>query len=272
LFVRDIRSVRGMPQDRQRYRTYSFAAVPMFAGGETVGVLTATDKRDGSAFNRLDIAKMRTLSVAAAVTLVAARSHAEVARLAYATTIDSLTGLLNRPYLDARLHQEVERARRGATLLTVLMADIDDFKAINDTYGHQIGDAALQVIGSIIRSAVRVFDVSARYGGDEFVILMPNGDYSSALACAERIRRRVAEYRAEKHDGPNLPALTISIGIAVVQAGDTAAALLRRADESLYQAKADGKNVVRAHPSVLTGQQAPGLPDAARRRRDVTPD
>lgn len=257
LFVRDVRSVRGMPQDRQRYRTYSFAAVPMFAGGETVGVLTATDKRDGSAFNRLDITMMRTLSVAAAVTIVAARSQAEVSRLSYAVTVDSLTALLNRPYLDARLHQEIERARRGATLLTVLMADIDDFKIINDTYGHQTGDAVLQVVAGIIRTAVRVFDMCARYGGDEFVILMPNSDYSSAVACAERIRQRVDAYRGEERGGVRLPALTVSIGFAVIGTGDTPADLIRRADESMYLAKADGKNRVRAHPSVLNGGPTP---------------
>ncbi len=140
------------------------------------------------------------------------------------------------------------------------MGDVDDFKTINDTHGHQIGDAVLQVVGAIIRSAVRVFDVCARYGGDEFAILMPSTDHASAAACAERIRRRVSEYRGDPV-APILPTLTMSVGVAVIEAGDTPAELLLRADRALYQAKAAGKNCVRVHP--------PADP-AGRRRRTGT--
>ena len=190
VLVPDTRQLTGMAAGSREYRTFSFAAVPMFAGNETVGVLTATDKRDGSAFDtrRRGAQNVQRLCRLA---LVAARS-AEVHRLSFAATLDSLTGLFNRPYLDARLHQEVERARRGSSSLTVLLADIDDFKAINDTYGHQTGDAVLRMVGTVLRSTVRVFDVCARYGGDEFAILMPTSDRSTAAACAERIRQHVS--------------------------------------------------------------------------------
>ena len=179
---------------------------------------------------------------------MATRSDTEAHRLAYAATVDALTGLFNRPYFDARLHQEVERAKRGTISLTVLMADIDDFKTVNDTYGHQVGDAVLQVVGGILRSAVRVFDVCARYGGDEFAIVMPSSDQSSAAACAERIRQRVADYYTRDDSVPLLPRLTMSIGVAVIEAGDSPADLIRRADQCLYQAKAAGKNCVRLSP------------------------
>jgi diguanylate cyclase (GGDEF)-like protein len=245
--VPDIRQIPGMSGERLQYRSFSFAAVPMFAGTETVGVLSATDKRDGSAFDRQDTVALRTFSAFAALALMAARSDTEVHRLAYAATVDSLTGLFNRPYLDARLRQEVERARRGASSLTVLMADIDDFKTINDTNGHQVGDMVLQEVGSILRSAVRIFDVCSRYGGDEFAILMPSGDRSSAAACAERIRQRVSEYRPGAEDRSRLPRLTMSIGVAVIETGDAPADLIRRADRRLYLAKAEGKNRVRAN-------------------------
>ena len=228
----------------------------MIAGSETMGVLTVTDKRDGSAFGRQDEIALRAIGVWAGSALAAARIETEAARLAYAATIDSLTGLLNRPYLDSRLHQEVERSKRDGASLAVLIADIDDFKTINDTWGHQVGDSMLQTVGSVIRSAVRVFDVCASYGGDEFAIVMPNSDRDSALACAERIRRRLIESRTIEN-GSN-PRLTMSIGVAVITPGDSAADLILRADRCMYQAKADGKNLVRAQASRLDEATMPG--------------
>lgn len=253
VLVRDVRKVHGMAHERRGYRSFSFAAVPIFAGATTIGVLTATDKRDNSPFTRQDFVTMRTISVVAGMALVASRSQTEAGRLAYAATVDALTGLLNRTYLDGRLHQEFERAKRSGTQLAVVMADVDDFKVINDTHGHQIGDAVLQVVGAIIRSAVRVFDVCARYGGDEFAILMPSTDHASAASCAERIRRRVSEHRGNSL-APVLPSLTMSVGVAVIEAGDTPAELILRADRALYQAKAAGKNCVRVHPSAAPGR------------------
>src|SRR5438128_12126999 len=108
------------------------------------------------------------------------------------------------------------------------MADIDHFKVINDSHGHQIGRAVLQAVGSILRSAVRVFDVCARYGGDEFAIVMPSSDQASAAACAERIRHRVAEAYLHDETVFRLPPLTVSIGAGVIQRGDTPADLVRR--------------------------------------------
>lgn len=240
VLVRDSRQLHGMPVERRRYRTASFIAVPIFAGSETVGVLCATDRRNGFEFDRRDMVALRTFSTSAALALIAARSDAEAGRLTHAATVDSLTGLFNRRYFDARLHQEIERAKRGSNSLAVVMADVDDFKTINDTHGHQIGDTVLQVVGGILRSAVRVFDVCARYGGDEFAIVMPNADRSSAISCADRIRQRVFDHE----DLPGLPRVTMSIGVAVIERGDGSADLVRRADRALYQAKAEGKNRV----------------------------
>ena len=257
VFVRDVRLLSTATRQPDQYRTFSFGAVPMIAGSETIGVLTVTDKRDGSAFGRQDEIALRAIGVWAGIALAAARIETEAARLAYAATIDSITGLLNRPYLDNRLHQEVERSKREGGALAVLMADIDDFKTINDTFGHQVGDAVLQTVGRIIRSAVRVFDVCARYGGDEFAIVMPNSDRVSALACAERIRRRLIEDHAGKD--PSEPRLTISIGVAVIAPSDTAADLIQRADRCMYQAKADGKNLVRAQATRIDELTVPSI-------------
>ena len=243
--VRDTRELPVTPKKGTPYRTFSFAAVPMLSGADAIGVLAATDKKDGSAFERQDVAALRLFSASAALAVKAAQSEAEAHRLAHAATVDALTGLFNRPYLDARLHQEFERARRGSSSLTLLLADIDDFKTINDTHGHQIGDAVLQAVAGVLRSAVRVFDVCARYGGDEFAILMPSSDQSSVAASAERIRRSVADFGGDEEGGSRLPRVTMSVGVAVIEPGDTPPDLVRRADECLYVAKAEGKNRVR---------------------------
>jgi diguanylate cyclase (GGDEF)-like protein len=256
MMVSDTRKVPGMSGDRRQYRTFSFAAVPLFAGTQAIGVLCATDKIDGSAFERKDVLALRTLSAPAALALMAARSDIEMHRLAYAATVDSLTGLFNRTYLEARLHQEVERARRGSATLALLLADVDDFKTINDTYGHQTGDSVLRVVGNILRSTVRVFDVCARYGGDEFAIVMPSIDYSSARACAERIRECVAEHHRSEANFIGLPPLTMSIGISVMEPADTPTDLIGSADRYLYRAKAQGKNCVCATYGEVPGIQA----------------
>jgi diguanylate cyclase (GGDEF)-like protein len=243
VFVRDIAQLRNNPATPRHYRTSSFVAVPMFSGTETIGVLSATDKRDGSPFERADALALRSFASTAALAIAAARSADEANRLSYAATADSVTALFNRSYFDTRLHQELERARRAGTPLTVLLLDIDDFKKINDTYGHPFGDAILHAVGEILRSTVRVFDICARFGGDEFAILMPTTDHARATASAERIRKRVATNTSF----PSGPRLTVSIGVAVSSEDDTPADLVRRADRLLYQAKEQGKNRVCAN-------------------------
>jgi len=244
-----VRDVRQLPAtDRAaiatRYRTTSFVSVPVVAGTETVGVVNATDKRDGSAFGPGDLDIVRSLAGAAALGIKVAVTDTEVHRLSRVASVDALTALFNRPHFDMRLHQEIERAKRSGSSLTLLMADVDDFKAINDTYGHQVGDAVLQAVSAALRPAVRVFDICARYGGDEFAILMPSSDQSSALAFAERIRQRVAEHGHDTPEFGQVPAVTISVGVAVFEGAEAAETFLRRADEALYDAKSAGKNRV----------------------------
>jgi diguanylate cyclase (GGDEF)-like protein len=245
VFVPDARPFGNPPDGRRPYRSKAYAVVPIVAVRTVLGVLSATDKTDGSGFDRRDRLLLRTVCSVAALAMMAARNDEEVQRLSHAATVDSLTGLFNRPYFDARLHEEVQRAKRTSSSLIALMADIDDFKVINDSHGHQIGDAVLQAVAEILRSAVRVFDVCARYGGDEFAILLPGSDHASAVATAERIRQRVSEWYTRDEALKSLSRLTMSIGVAVIGPDDEPADLVRRADECLYRAKADGKNVVR---------------------------
>ena len=261
LAVPDVRLLPGNQSHRHRYRSHAFAVAPLFYGTETVGVLSITDRRDGAGFETIDRIALRAIGALAGAAIVAADIAGEMARLERAASVDSVTGLLNRNFLDTRLNQEVGRSHREQTELAVLMADIDDFKSINDTYGHQVGDAVLKHVGEIIQSSVRVFDVCARYGGDEFAILMPNSDQARALACAERIRQRTAQF---VKDDPSLPRLTISVGVAVGDARDGAADLVLRADRALYEAKASGKNSVRGQSVPTTASPLSSEPSATR--------
>ena len=242
VFVGDVRRL-GAAASRA-YRTFSFGAVPLLAGGECIGVIAATDKQDGTPFDRGDRLVLRTAAVVGALSIVAARYDVEVHQLEYAATVDSLTGLLNRQALDVRLHQELERARRGTGELSLLVADVDDFKIINDSRGHQTGDEVLRAVGRTLRAAIRVFDVCARYGGDEFAILMPGADAANAAACAARICGLLTEQQGRMEGPPLARTLTMSVGGSVRREGDTAADLFRRADACLYQAKTAGKNRV----------------------------
>ena len=247
--VRDVRRLRALSAVTRLYRSFSFAAVPIVAEGRVAGVLSATDKVDDGAFTREDVVALRAISGVAALGLVAARGEAETRRLTHAATIDSMTGLFNRQSFDVRLREEIERAKRSSGTLAVLMIDIDDFKAINDTHGHPAGDAALQAVSDVLRSVVRVFDVCTRYGGDEFAIVMPNTERVSTSVAAERIRERIATSGERDARLAGLARVTVSIGVATMRAGETAEEIVQRADESLYRAKAAGKNCVRVAPS-----------------------
>ncbi|HEX8029666.1 MAG TPA: diguanylate cyclase, partial [Vicinamibacterales bacterium] len=266
LTVADVRTVALTHAHRNRYRTSSFVVTPLIHAGRCLGVLSVTDKRDRETFDQAERAAISSVGALAAAALAGAQAEIEIKRLEHVASVDALTGLLNRGYLDRRLQQEVARSQREGAELAVLIADIDDFKTINDSRGHGVGDAVLKGVGDIIRSAVRVFDVCARYGGDEFAVLMPNTDRASALACAERIRVRTAKYLADHHATGASP-VTISIGVAVAQPLDNPMTLIQRADQAMYEAKNNGKDRVLVHESkrgdVLApapqGQAAPPL-------------
>jgi two-component system cell cycle response regulator len=157
---------------------------------------------------------------------------------------DGLTGLYNRRYMETHLATLVEQAAGRGKPLTLLVLDIDYFKAINDTYGHDAGDDVLREFATRIRKSIRGIDLACRYGGEEFVIVMPETDMAVAALVAERIRRRIAGDPFAIEQGAKAIDVTLSIGLAALGANDTAAMILKRADQALYRAKRDGRNRV----------------------------
>ncbi len=165
----------------------------------------------------------------------------ELRRLA---VTDELTGLYNRRHFFARGDEDIEHAQRYGRPLSLLMVDVDHFKAVNDQYGHDVGDRALVTLSGILSSKLRNVDCIGRIGGEEFALLMPETTAEAACEVATRLIKRVAETRIDILEGDHI-ALTISIGIATLRDGETSMNMfLRRADTALYEAKKKGRNQV----------------------------
>jgi diguanylate cyclase (GGDEF)-like protein len=245
LLVRDTSRVPGLTPRSRRYRTGSFMAVPIVANGEALGVVTLADRKDGRPFNRSHLAAVRVISTLSSLALVREQLTRKSDELARAAAVDSLTGMFNQRYLQTRLSAELERSRRIGALPALMMIDVDLFKQINDSFGHQAGDTVLRKVAEIVRRSIRVSDVATRYGGDEFCVLVTDNSVSAPLT-AERIRQRIESFRWESLGlGPLLP-VTVSVGVGMAQPGETPEGLIGRADQNLYDAKAHGRNCVRA--------------------------
>src|SRR5207244_504443 len=154
---------------------------------------------------------------------------------------DELTGIGNKRSLRRHLFQELERARVYNFPLSVLMFDVDDFKDINDRHGHTLGDVVLSELCGAVRETLRPPDVFARFGGDAFAVVLPHTDNAGACAVAQRMLDRVRMVIIPADDEQSIRC-AVSIGVACYRPGDSAADLLRRADERLYEAKRSGKN------------------------------
>lgn len=165
--------------------------------------------------------------------------------------IDSLTGVMTRRAFDQRLVEEIERARRFDHPLTVLLADFDHFKRINDTWGHHAGDAVLRGFVSVCQQACRVHDLMGRLGGEEFALLLPETGIDAAVVVAERLRQAVARYPVDLGAPEQGFHFTVSVGVAQLRASDGAGELIQRADRALYAAKAAGRNGVRCEDSAV---------------------
>jgi diguanylate cyclase (GGDEF)-like protein len=157
---------------------------------------------------------------------------------------DSLTGLFNRRYLDETLPREINRIERSRGELSLILFDIDHFKNFNDTYGHDAGDLVLRAMSAVVLAAIRESDIACRYGGEEFIIILPDTPIEIAEQRAQALRREVSELTWD-YQGQEIGRLTISLGVAAFpQHGTKRDALIKSADEAAYLAKKGGRNRV----------------------------
>ncbi len=227
-------SLRGMEQIKDAL------IVPIVTDESIIALMKLSRELDNPFKND----EMRFLEAVANQTALALERVRLIAFLENLSLTDSLTGIANRRHFEWRLSEEVERARRYRYPLTVLMLDLDNFKQINDTHGHIIGDIVLQQIAQRLRGALRRTDFLARYGGEEFVILAPQTPVDRALILAERLRRTIAESLIQVADNLSLH-VTISIGVAVFpEHAQNESELVHAADAALYKAKQLGRNKV----------------------------
>ncbi len=248
--------------------------IPLLAQGQATGLLvvaaseTATlsnTPRSGAASEALAVSVGEHLGLA--LTNMRLRSS-----LRDQSIRDPLTGLFNRRYLEETLEREVSRSARSGKPFGLMMLDMDHFKQFNDTHGHAAGDALLEKFGALLLTLTRVEDAACRYGGDEFVILLPESPLDVALLRAEEIRHAASRSNI-RHKGSAVDAVTLTVGVAAYpDHGDDMAGLVHAADEAMYRAKhAGGDRVqVAATPTEAAQQPTAGHGRSARRRGDDT--
>lgn len=156
--------------------------------------------------------------------------------------VDALTGMHNRRWLDLQLPRLINRHLRNDKPLSLIMFDVDNFKSFNDKYGHDAGDDVLMHVARTTLFSLRPTDLSARFGGEEFVVMLAGIDMELAWIVAERLRKSIESEVLVTEDGMNLPSVTVSLGIAEIREGDTAEFLVKRADTAMYKAKNSGRN------------------------------
>jgi diguanylate cyclase (GGDEF)-like protein len=241
---------RRWERDNIKVPTRSAVALPFWMKDQQIGVFFLRTTGDDPPLTRADASFAETV-IKTAVSAIEKAYDFETAvsdkqRLEKLALTDALTGCMNRRALAEALAAELDRARRYNLALTILLADIDRFKSINDTRGHIAGDSVLRQVGELLRREARSVDIVARYGGEEFVIVMPETAPHGAQIFAERLRRRIMA-RDFADPGEDPLHLTVSIGLASfpddrVHSADSFVSL---ADQALYRAKNEGRNLVR---------------------------
>src|SRR5438132_6756438 len=241
-----------------RFHTKSILCVPLTFKGRVLGVIELVNGEGDGSFNTEDLRILSTVAEFSAIAIENAQNFAKVQEL---TVLDDHTGLFNSRHLKRTLEQEIVRATRFGHPVSLIFFDLDHFKQVNDTHGHQAGSRVLHEVGKLLLKTLRSTDVPVRYGGDEFVILMPETSKDQAIAAARRIGGEIAreEFLADQSYGPLK--LTASLGVAAFpdDARDPES-LLRVADEAMYRVKATIRGGVLSAPA----REQPGEPKAER--------
>jgi diguanylate cyclase (GGDEF)-like protein len=215
----------------------SLLCVPLISKGEPIGVINITNKKNGKLFNKQDLEFIEALANQAAIAI-------DNAKLYELATKDGLTKLYIYRHFYTLLETELKRSARYNHEMTLLMMDIDNFKHINDTYGHPVGDQVLREIANCISQTVRKIDISSRYGGEEFTVILPETNLKDARIIAERLRKNISSINVHTKEGVAI-APTISIGMSEYPScALDEQTLIELADVALYNAKNSGKNCV----------------------------
>lgn len=217
-----------------------YIEIPMVASGEMIGVLHVEQREE-----ILPIEKIQDLAHSLAEHLSLSLSNLKLRETLRTQSIrDALTGLFNRRYMEESLTREIPRATRKNTPVGIIMLDIDHFRDFNDTYGHDAGDVVLREIGAQLQSQVRGEDITCRYGGEEFILILPEANREVTVQRAERIREIIKSIRVEYRRQP-LGVISISLGVAIFpEHSTTVDGILKKADEALYHAKHNGRDRV----------------------------
>ncbi len=250
-----------------------YCCIPILAHGETVGLLHLEYKpREiiDAASHKARFAEQRRLGLAAAEHISLAIANVKLRDQIRDQSIrDSLTGLYNRRYMLETARREFHRAGRSGQTVSLLSIDVDHFKQYNDNHGHDAGDVVLRAVGEALQSSFRDDEVPCRFGGEEFVVVLPGNTASVARKRAEQLRAKIEALSVRYAEG-NLPKITISVGIATYpHSGSTPVEVLKVADEALYVAKREGRNRVQVSPGAGTEMELPISADEDVRPRDV---
>jgi diguanylate cyclase (GGDEF)-like protein len=237
--IDDLSVDADVPSRGSAHGMRSWLGVPLFMYGGCEGVIAVQSAHAG-AFR----ADHQRLLESLALQIAGALQNAHLYELAM---VDGLTGLFVRRYFDARIEEEIERSKRYGTAFSVVMMDVDDFKMLNDTHGHLIGDRVLRGIAHVVKAQMRGVDTAARYGGEEIAVILPRTELVNAYNVGERLRAAIAELRITTDAEPSeVLRVTASFGIAAYPESTASDGedLVRRADSALYRAKRTGKNRV----------------------------
>ena len=220
----------------QKRTMVSMISAPLMVKRRVIGVVSLTTRDEAHVFTHHELELVVLLSAHISLAL-------ENKRLYEISVMDGLTNVYNRRYLEQRLSEEVAYSKRYGKPLTVCLLDIDFFKRLNDTYGHQAGDHVLKRVSAILTQALREYDVVARYGGEEFAIILPTTPKQKGASIAERLRGSIGDTEFLFKEKPIRT--SISCGVACFpEDGETADALVADADKALYAAKARGRNQI----------------------------